>query len=73
MELILDYLGQSLIRGSFPGGTSGKEHACQCSRHKRCGFHPWVVKIPWRRARQPTLVLLHEESYGQRSLVDYSP
>ena len=25
---------------AFPGGASGKEPACQCMRHKRCGFHP---------------------------------
>ena len=29
--------------------------------------------IPWRRARQPTSVYLPGESWGQRSLVDYSP
>ena len=34
----------------FPGGASGKEPACQCRRPKRCSFHPWVGKIPWRRA-----------------------
>ena len=34
----------------FPGDTNGKEPACQCRRHKRCGFDPWVGKIPWRRA-----------------------
>ena len=33
----------------LPGGTSGKEPTCQCRRHKRCGFDPWVGKIPWRR------------------------
>ena len=22
----------------FPGGIRGKEPACQCMRHKRCGF-----------------------------------
>ena len=33
----------------FPGGTSGKEPACHCRRHKRCGFDPWIRKIPWRR------------------------
>ena len=37
----------------FPGGTSGKEPACQCRRRKRCGLDPWVGKIPWRRAWQP--------------------
>ena len=21
----------------------------QCRRHKRCGYYPWVGKIPWRR------------------------
>ena len=32
-------------------------------------FYPWVVKIPWRRAQQPTPVFLAGESHGQRSLV----
>ena len=32
------------------------------------GFDPWVGKIPWRRAWQPTPVFLPEESHGQRSL-----
>ena len=30
----------------FPGGTSGKEPACQCRRHKRHGFSLWLGKIP---------------------------
>ena len=34
----------------FPAGASGKEPSYQCKRHKRCGFDPWVGKIPWRRA-----------------------
>ena len=29
----------------FPGGVSSKEPACQCRRHKRHGFNPWVGKI----------------------------
>ena len=33
----------------FPGGTSGKDPICQCRRHKRCGFDPWVRKIPGGR------------------------
>ena len=40
---------------------------------KRCGFDPWVKKIPWKRAWQPTLVFVLEESSGQSSLVGYSP
>ena len=55
----------------FPGGTRGKEPACQCRRPKRCGFNPWVWKIPWRRAWQPTPVF--RVPHGQRSLVGYSP
>ena len=57
----------------FPGGTSGKEPACQCRRHKRCRFDSWVGKIPWRSAWQSTLVLLPGESLRQMNLVGYSP
>ena len=32
------------------------------------GFDPWVRKIPWRRAGQPTPVILPGDSHGQRSL-----
>ena len=42
-------------------------------RHKRREFDPWVWKIPWRRARQPTSLLLPGKSHGQSSLVGYSP
>ena len=51
----------------FPGGSSGKEPACQCRRCKRLRLDPWVRKIPWRRARQPTKVFLLGESHGQRA------
>ena len=57
----------------FPRGTSGTEPACQCRRHKRHGFDPWVRKTLWRRAWQPTPVFLPEEFQGQRSLAGYSP
>ena len=46
----------------FLGGASGKEPSCQCRRGKRCGFHPWVGKIPWRRAWQPTPVFFPGKS-----------
>ena len=35
---------------AFPGDATGKEPACQCRQPKRCGFDPWVGKIPWRMA-----------------------
>ena len=57
----------------LPGLHSGKESACWCRRHKRCGFSPWVRKIPWSRKWQPTPLFLPGEFHGQRSLVSYSP
>ena len=60
------------IHIGFPGGTSGKEPDCQCRRHKRRGFDPWVGKILWRRKWQSTPVFLSGEFHGQRSLVGYS-
>ena len=42
----------------------------QCGRPR---FHPWVGKMPWRRAWQPTPVFLPDGSHGQRSLAGYSP
>ena len=59
----------------FPGGVSGKEPSCQCRRHKRWGFDPWVKKILWRRKWQPTPVFLPwripwtEEPGGLQSMV----
>ena len=43
-----------------------------CRRFKRPGFNPWIGKIPWRRAWQPTPVFLPGKYYGQR-LEGYSP
>ena len=63
----------TVIALGFPDGTRGKAPTCQCRRHKRRGFDPWVGKIPWRRAWQPTAVFLPGESHGQRSLEGYSP
>ena len=40
---------------------------------ERCRLDPWVRKIPWRKALQPTPVLLPGKSHGQRSLAGCSP
>ena len=53
----------------LPACLSGKE-SCQ---HRKCGFNPWVGKIPWRRKWQPTPVVLPRKSRGQRSLAGYRP
>ena len=43
----------------FPGGTSGKEYTCQCRRHKKRGFDPWVQKIPWGGNGNPPQYSFH--------------
>ena len=63
---VIDYMG-------FLGGDNGKEPTCQCRRHQRQRLDPWVQKIPWRRAWQPTPVFSPGESRGQRSLAGYGP
>ena len=60
----------SLLSVGFCKWLSGKESACQCGR---CGFSPWVRKIPWRREWQPTPVFAPVKSHGWRSLAGYSP
>ena len=57
----------------FLTDTSVKEPTCQCKRHKRHRFNPWVGNIPWRRKWQPTPVFLSGKSRGQRSQAGYSP
>ena len=54
----------------LPRWLRGKESTCQWGR---CGFDPWVGKIPWKRKWQPTLVFLLGKSHGERNLVGYSP
>ena len=60
-------------RRRLPRWLRGKEPACQCRRHRRRGFDPWVRKIPWRRTWRPTVVFLPRKFYGQRTLVGYRP
>ena len=52
--MVIDYIG-----GTTGGGSDGKSVCLQCGRPE---FSPWVGKIPWRRAWQPTPVLLLGES-----------
>ena len=58
---------------SFPGDLAVKTICPHGRRGRRCGFDPWVGKIPCRRAWQPTPLFLPRESHGQRSLKGYSP
>ena len=60
------YVSQKAYTLGLPRGAGGKESTCQCRRHKRCRFDPWVG---W----QPTPVFLPGKSHGQRNLADCSP
>ena len=63
----------NVVNKGFPGDTSGKEPSFQCRRLKRCGFDPWIRKIPWKRAWQPTPVFMLGESQGRKSPAGCSP
>ena len=58
------------IKMGLPMWLSGKECTCQCGK---CGFTPWVGKIPWSRKWQPTPGILPGKSHGQRSLMGHIP
>ena len=52
----------------FPCCSNGKEPTCQCRRHKRGRFEPWVGKMPWSGAWQPTPMFLLGESMDREAL-----
>ena len=60
----------SSLRRSSPGSLGGKESTCNVGDP---GSIPGLGKIPWRRKGQPSPVFLPVKSYGQRSMVGYSP
>ena len=63
----------TLITWYLSWWLGGKEFTFQCRRLRRCGFDPWVGKIPWRKKWESTPVFLPAKSHGQRSLAGYSP
>ena len=52
------------IQGS-PRGLSGKESTCQCGRHRRLRFDPFVGKSTWKRSWQPTAAFLPGQSHNR--------
>ena len=59
-EVILKQASQVALAVKNPPANAGD---------KRRRFDPWVGKIPWRKAWQPSPVFLPGGSHGQRSLV----
>jgi len=43
------HFNDCIFKDCFPGGASGKEPTCEYRRCKRCGFDPWVRKVPGER------------------------
>ena len=66
----LGCISRSGIAGSSPGGSDGKESACN---EGDLGSTSGLGRFPWRREWQPTPVFLCGEFHGLRSLVGYSP
>ena len=62
-----------LCSPDLPRWLSGEKSTCNARDAGDSGLIPEVRKIPWRRKWQPTPVVLHWKSHGQRSLVGYSP
>ena len=49
--VLLNCLLLQAFKKGFPGGTNGKEHACQCKRHKICKFNSswaWKHKLSFK-------------------------
>ena len=57
----------------FSDGSVGKESTCTAGDMGEVGLIPGLGRSPGGINSPPTLVFLPGESYGQRSLVDYSP
>ena len=60
------------IKG-FPGGISGKESACQCSRPRDPGLIPGSGRSSGEGNGNPLQYAYLEKFHGQRSLAGCSP
>ena len=69
-DVVGEWYRSALLASLMAQWFKKKKKIClQCRRRR---LDPWVGKIPWRRAWQPTPVFWPGESHGQRSLADYS-
>ena len=62
------WLWSALCDSGPPWWLAGTESSCDAGDAGDIGSSPWVGKISWRRARQPTSVFSAGESHGQRRL-----
>ena len=66
---MIDFRGSKLALGASQLVLVVKDPSANAGRYKGHRFHPWVGKMSWRRARQPTPLFLPGESHGQRRVV----
>ena len=59
-----------LSQGGFPGGSDGKEPACNIGDP---GFDPWVREYPPEKGMATHSSILAGEFHGQRVPAGYSP
>ena len=62
-----------LVIYSFGISRWHSDKESQWRRYERCGFSPWVGKIPWSKEMATLSSTLAWKIPGQRSLVGYSP
>ena len=46
LSIEMPRITQTHLRYGLPQWLTAKESACQCRRHRRHGFDPWIGKIP---------------------------
>ena len=61
------------VNQGLPWWLSGKDSACQCRRHKRPGFDPWIGEDPLKQETATHSSILAWKILRQRSLVGYHP
>ena len=57
----------------LPRGHGVKNPPASAGILRRCGFDPWIRKIPLEEELATHSIFLPGESHGQRSLVGHSP
>jgi len=66
-------VGKGRSLPGLPRWYQWQKTTCQFRRQKRHAFIPWVGKIPWSRAWQPTAVFVPGDSHEHGSLAGCSP
>ena len=64
---------KNFVEEGLPRWHRGRGLTCQCRRHMKYEFDPWVRKIPWCKKWQPTPISFPGESHGQRRLGGFNP